>query len=90
MQEQQAAPAEGAAREQRVVALYDFQARSNREVTVKKDDVLTLLSSIHKVTSLLPFFPSARQLFHARLSQPCQMPMFRPKNMFLVLSLSLK
>uniref|UniRef100_A0A452TA37 Spectrin alpha chain, erythrocytic 1 n=1 Tax=Ursus maritimus TaxID=29073 RepID=A0A452TA37_URSMA len=47
-QEQQAAPVEGAAREQRVVALYDFQARSNREVTMKKNDVLTLLSSINK------------------------------------------
>ncbi|XP_004415736.1 PREDICTED: spectrin alpha chain, erythrocytic 1 [Odobenus rosmarus divergens] len=47
-QQQQAAPVEGAAREQRVVALYDFQARSNREVTMKKDDVLTLLSSINK------------------------------------------
>lgn len=48
---------EGAAREQRVVALYDFQARSNREVTMKKGDVLTLLSSINKVTfpsNLLP------------------------------------
>ncbi|XP_027467817.2 spectrin alpha chain, erythrocytic 1 isoform X1 [Zalophus californianus] len=47
-QQQQAVPVEGAAREQRVVALYDFQARSNREVTMKKDDVLTLLSSINK------------------------------------------
>ncbi|XP_019288872.2 spectrin alpha chain, erythrocytic 1 isoform X2 [Panthera pardus] len=47
-QQQQAAPVEGAAREQRVVALYDFKARSNREVTMKKDDVLTLLSSINK------------------------------------------
>ena len=53
VQEQQAAPVEGAAREQRVVALYDFQARSNREVTMKKNDILTLLSSINKVT-----FPS--------------------------------
>nr|XP_055190004.1 spectrin alpha chain, erythrocytic 1 [Nyctereutes procyonoides] len=47
-QQQQPAPVEGVAREQRVVALYDFQARSNREVTMKKDDVLTLLSSINK------------------------------------------
>ncbi|XP_007530647.2 spectrin alpha chain, erythrocytic 1 [Erinaceus europaeus] len=47
-QQQQAAPVEGAAREERVVALYDFQARSPREVTMKKDDVLTLLSSINK------------------------------------------
>ncbi|XP_057602793.1 spectrin alpha chain, erythrocytic 1 isoform X2 [Hippopotamus amphibius kiboko] len=47
-QKQQAAPMEGAAREERVMALYDFQARSPREVTMKKDDVLTLLSSINK------------------------------------------
>ncbi|XP_077616159.1 spectrin alpha chain, erythrocytic 1 [Crocuta crocuta] len=47
-QQQQAAPVEGAAREQRVVALYDFEARSKREVTMKKDDILTLLSSINK------------------------------------------
>ncbi|XP_058165915.1 spectrin alpha chain, erythrocytic 1 [Dasypus novemcinctus] len=47
-QQQQAAPLEGAARAQRVLALYDFQARSPREVTMKKDDVLILLSSINK------------------------------------------
>lgn len=47
-QKQQATPVEGAAREERVVALYDFQARSPREVTMKKDDVLILLSSINK------------------------------------------
>ncbi|XP_032949083.1 spectrin alpha chain, erythrocytic 1 [Rhinolophus ferrumequinum] len=47
-QQQQAAPVEGATREERVVALYDFQARSPREVTMKKDDILTLLSSINK------------------------------------------
>ncbi|XP_003795429.1 spectrin alpha chain, erythrocytic 1 [Otolemur garnettii] len=47
-QRQQAVPVEGAAREERVLALYDFQARSPREVTMKKDDVLTLLSSISK------------------------------------------
>uniref|UniRef100_A0A5F8G4J8 Spectrin alpha chain, erythrocytic 1 n=1 Tax=Monodelphis domestica TaxID=13616 RepID=A0A5F8G4J8_MONDO len=45
---QQAAPMEGAAQEERVIALYDFEARSPREVTMKKDDVLTLLSSINK------------------------------------------
>uniref|UniRef100_G3S8T8 Spectrin alpha chain, erythrocytic 1 n=1 Tax=Gorilla gorilla gorilla TaxID=9595 RepID=G3S8T8_GORGO len=47
-QQQQAAPVEGAAGEQRVMALYDFQARGPREVTMKKGDVLTLLSSINK------------------------------------------
>ncbi|XP_047410247.1 spectrin alpha chain, erythrocytic 1 isoform X3 [Sciurus carolinensis] len=47
-QQQQAAPMEDAAQEARVVALYDFEARSHREVTMKKNDVLTLLSSINK------------------------------------------
>lgn len=48
---------EVAAPEERVVALYDFQARYSREVTMKKDDVLTLLSSISKVTFLSAFLP---------------------------------
>ncbi|XP_029791714.1 spectrin alpha chain, erythrocytic 1 isoform X1 [Suricata suricatta] len=47
-QQQQAVPVEGAVREQRVMALYDFEARSNREVTMKKGDTLTLLSAINK------------------------------------------
>ncbi|KAM6217212.1 spectrin alpha chain, erythrocytic 1 [Rhynchocyon petersi] len=47
-QQRQAAPVERTGQEQRVVALYDFDARSPREVTMKKDDVLTLLSSINK------------------------------------------
>uniref|UniRef100_A0A8C9UTX8 Spectrin alpha chain, erythrocytic 1 n=2 Tax=Marmotini TaxID=337730 RepID=A0A8C9UTX8_SPEDA len=47
-QQQQAAPVEDAAQESRVLALFDFQARSHREVTMKKNDVLTLLSSINK------------------------------------------
>ncbi|KAM5236514.1 spectrin alpha chain, erythrocytic 1 [Ctenodactylus gundi] len=47
-QQQQAAPVGDAAQEVRVIALYDFQARSRREVTMKKNDVLTLLSSINK------------------------------------------
>ncbi|XP_042537874.1 spectrin alpha chain, erythrocytic 1 [Dipodomys spectabilis] len=47
-QQQQAVPVEDAAEEVRVVALYDFQARSRREVTMKKNDILTLLSSINK------------------------------------------
>ncbi|KAM5293714.1 spectrin alpha chain, erythrocytic 1 [Glossophaga mutica] len=47
-QQQQAVPVKGVAQEERVMALYDFQARSAREVTMKKDDVLTLLSSINK------------------------------------------
>lgn len=56
-QQQQAAPVEADAREERVMALYDFEARSPREVTMKKDDILILLSSINEVTlpsALLP------------------------------------
>ncbi|XP_045402991.1 spectrin alpha chain, erythrocytic 1 [Lemur catta] len=47
-QQLQAMPVDEAAREERVVALYNFEARSPLEVTMKKDDILTLLSSIHK------------------------------------------
>uniref|UniRef100_A0A8D1VUU2 Spectrin alpha chain, erythrocytic 1 n=1 Tax=Sus scrofa TaxID=9823 RepID=A0A8D1VUU2_PIG len=47
-QKQQAAPVEADAREERVMALYDFDARSPREVTMKKDDILILLSSINE------------------------------------------
>nr|XP_010975340.2 spectrin alpha chain, erythrocytic 1 [Camelus dromedarius] len=47
-QQQLAALVEGAAGEERVVALYDFQARFPQEVTMKKNDVLTLLSSVNK------------------------------------------
>uniref|UniRef100_A0A8D1N3D8 Spectrin alpha chain, erythrocytic 1 n=1 Tax=Sus scrofa TaxID=9823 RepID=A0A8D1N3D8_PIG len=47
-QKQQAAPVEADAREERVMALYDFEARSPREVTMKKDDILILLSSINE------------------------------------------
>uniref|UniRef100_A0A8D0Q514 Spectrin alpha chain, erythrocytic 1 n=1 Tax=Sus scrofa TaxID=9823 RepID=A0A8D0Q514_PIG len=47
-QQQQAAPVEADAREERVMALYDFDARSPREVTMKKDDILILLSSINE------------------------------------------
>ncbi|XP_034376138.1 spectrin alpha chain, erythrocytic 1 [Arvicanthis niloticus] len=47
-QQQQAAPVDEAGREARVIALYDFEARSRREISIKKNDVLTLLSSINK------------------------------------------
>ncbi|XP_004640065.1 spectrin alpha chain, erythrocytic 1 [Octodon degus] len=46
--QQQAVPMGDAAQEVRILALFDFQARSPREVTMKKNDVLTLLSSINK------------------------------------------
>ncbi|XP_028721446.1 spectrin alpha chain, erythrocytic 1 [Peromyscus leucopus] len=47
-QQQQAAPVDEAGREARIIALFDFVARSHREVSMKKGDVLTLLSSINK------------------------------------------
>uniref|UniRef100_A0A8C2VW96 Spectrin alpha chain, erythrocytic 1 n=1 Tax=Chinchilla lanigera TaxID=34839 RepID=A0A8C2VW96_CHILA len=47
-QQQQAAPVGDAAQEVRVLALFDFQARNPREVTMKRNDVLTLLSSFNK------------------------------------------
>ncbi|XP_036058676.1 spectrin alpha chain, erythrocytic 1 [Onychomys torridus] len=47
-QQQQAAPVDEAGREARIIALFDFEARSHREVSMKKGDVLTLLSSINK------------------------------------------
>ncbi|CAH6789544.1 spectrin alpha chain, erythrocytic 1 [Phodopus roborovskii] len=47
-QQQQAAPVDESGLEARVIALYDFEARSRREVSMKKNDVLTLLSSINK------------------------------------------
>lgn len=44
-----------------VLALYDYQEKSPREVTMKKGDILTLLNSTnkarHKVVACL--FPSA-------------------------------
>lgn len=72
---------EGTAREERVLALYDFQARSNREVTIKKDDVLTLLSSINKVLIPSDLLPSNRGV----PPQSCQISIFQSVNIFLVL-----
>lgn len=61
-----------AGREARVIALYDFEARSRREVSMKKNDVLTLLSSINKVIFGFNFLPSATWLwlFHSSLLIP--------------------
>lgn len=63
LQELQAAPVDEAGREARVIALYDFEARSRREVSMKKNDVLTLLSSINKVIFCFNFLPSATWLW---------------------------
>lgn len=70
-QQQQAAPVDEAGREARVIALYDFEARSRREISIKKNDVLTLLSSINKVM----IFPwtlllCKTRLFHSSLITP--------------------
>lgn len=72
LQELQAAPVDEAGREARVIALYDFEARSRREVSMKKNDVLTLLSSINKVIFGFNFLPSATWLwlFHSSLLIP--------------------
>lgn len=35
-----------------VLALYDYQEKSPREVTMKKGDILTLLNSTNKASSL--------------------------------------
>ena len=40
-----------------VVALYDYQEKSPREVSMKKGDVLTLLNSSNKVKKNLVPFP---------------------------------
>ena len=39
-----------------VVALYDYQEKSPREVSMKKGDILTLLNSANKVTSVLHLY----------------------------------
>uniref|UniRef100_H0W5L2 Spectrin alpha chain, erythrocytic 1 n=1 Tax=Cavia porcellus TaxID=10141 RepID=H0W5L2_CAVPO len=76
-QQQQAAPVGDAAQEVRVLALYDFQARSPREVTMKKNDILTLLSSINKdwwkveADDHQGFIPSN----HVRKLAPDELPM---------------
>lgn len=56
-----------AGREARVIALYDFEARSRREVSMKKNDVLTLLSSINKVIFPSTLLLSTTLLFHSTL-----------------------
>lgn len=82
VQQQQAAPVEEAAREERVVALYDFQARSPREVTMKKDDILTLLSSINKVTFPSTFLPINRVALAVDSPNPARYPYFNQPIFF--------
>jgi len=46
------APTDDETGKELVLALYDYQEKSPREVTMKKGDVLTLLNSTNKVRPL--------------------------------------
>lgn len=48
-QQQQVAPTDDETGKELVLALYDYQEKSPREVTMKKGDILTLLNSTNKV-----------------------------------------
>lgn len=50
--QQQEAPQIDQIGRESVVALYDYQEKSPREVSMKKGDILTLLNSSNKVHSL--------------------------------------
>lgn len=47
--QQQVAPTDDETGKELVLALYDYQEKSPREVTMKKGDILTLLNSTNKV-----------------------------------------
>lgn len=47
--QQQVAPTNDETGKELVLALYDYQEKSPREVTMKKGDILTLLNSTNKV-----------------------------------------
>lgn len=47
--QQQVAPMDDETGKELVLALYDYQEKSPREVTMKKGDILTLLNSTNKV-----------------------------------------
>jgi len=49
IQQQQVAPTDDETGKELVLALYDYQEKSPREVTMKKGDILTLLNSTNKV-----------------------------------------
>ncbi|XP_070407814.1 spectrin alpha chain, non-erythrocytic 1-like [Nothobranchius furzeri] len=49
---QQVAPTDDETGKELVLALYDYQEKSPREVTMKKGDILTLLNSTNKVVLL--------------------------------------
>lgn len=48
-EQQQVAPTDDETGKELVLALYDYQEKSPREVTMKKGDILTLLNSTNKV-----------------------------------------
>lgn len=49
VEQQQVAPTDDETGKELVLALYDYQEKSPREVTMKKGDILTLLNSTNKV-----------------------------------------
>lgn len=49
--QQQVAPTDDETGKELVLALYDYQEKSPREVTMKKGDILTLLNSTNKVNT---------------------------------------
>lgn len=49
IEQQQVAPTDDETGKELVLALYDYQEKSPREVTMKKGDILTLLNSTNKV-----------------------------------------
>lgn len=59
LEQQQVAPTDDETGKELVLALYDYQEKSPREVTMKKGDILTLLNSTNKVYSSFyaPLFP---------------------------------
>lgn len=50
-----------------VLALYDYQEKSPREVTMKKGDILTLLNSTNKARPRKWLFPSGSTTSFAQL-----------------------
>lgn len=61
--QQQVAPTDDETGKELVLALYDYQEKSPREVTMKKGDILTLLNSTNKVLASV-------LMHHAHLQLP--------------------
>lgn len=63
--QQQVAPTDDETGKELVLALYDYQEKSPREVTMKKGDILTLLNSTNKVHT------DAGSHVHSELMKAC-------------------